>query len=119
MTNVTTDTQVDHSDEPIIFHIQRDPGETFPLHPHTTEYREGNYRLGILTYFSSNQTFNVAAVTQLWQIYVDHRSKMIRGVPQLNICDKAVMNWSPPGCKSLNNCLEAPLSNPIKCVWDH
>ena len=38
--NVTTTTQVDHRTQPIIFHLERDPQEKYPIHPWTTEYRE-------------------------------------------------------------------------------
>ena len=39
--NVTTVKQLDHSNKPIIFNIDRDPGETFPLRSSSKEYQNG------------------------------------------------------------------------------
>ena len=60
-----------------------------------------------------------AARQELWKIYKDHQRTLERGIPQLNVCDVAVMNWAPPGCKKINDCHDAPLPNPKICVWDH
>ncbi|KAK2549987.1 Aurora kinase A-A [Acropora cervicornis] len=45
----------------------------------------------------------------------EHKSTLIAGDPQLNICDQSVMNWSPPGCELLDECFKAPPSDPTKC----
>ncbi|TRY96188.1 hypothetical protein DNTS_026764 [Danionella cerebrum] len=48
-----------------------------------------------------------------------HQKLLVPGIPQLNICDLAVMNWSPAGCEKLGKCLKAPESQPWQCDWPH
>lgn len=97
--NMTTTNQTDHSDMPILFNIDQDPTERYPLSPHSAEYTK--------------------QVPALLQIVFDHRGKLVKGEPQLNWCDPAVMHWAPPGCEALGQCLQAPPSNPTKCYWPH
>ncbi|KAI0214063.1 N-acetylgalactosamine-6-sulfatase [Lamellibrachia satsuma] len=97
--NVTTSQQVDHSSQPILFHLGKDPGEKFFIKPSSLEYQK--------------------VMPGLRAIVAKHEAQLVRGKPQLNWCDEAVQNWAPPGCEKLNKCLKAPPSNPFKCDWDH
>uniref|UniRef100_A0A8C2TVL3 N-acetylgalactosamine-6-sulfatase n=1 Tax=Coturnix japonica TaxID=93934 RepID=A0A8C2TVL3_COTJA len=99
VSGVTTHSQEDHSTLPLLFHLGRDPGEKYPLSFASDEYQ------GVMR--------RISAVVQ------QHKETMVPGVPQLNVCDKAVMNWSPPGCEKLGKCLEPPKSDPKKCFWSH
>ena len=56
---------------------------------------------------------------QISKIVLDHKENLVRGEPQLNMCDESVMNWAPPGCDSIKKCLQGPKSNPYKCTWPH
>lgn len=96
---VTTHEQKEHTLQPIIFHLGRDPGEKFPLSVLTKEYQE------VLKIISP--------------IVEQHQKTLVPGVPQLNMCDLAVMNWAPEGCEKLGKCLKAPKSSPWKCDWPH
>uniref|UniRef100_A0A8C2CJI2 N-acetylgalactosamine-6-sulfatase n=1 Tax=Cyprinus carpio TaxID=7962 RepID=A0A8C2CJI2_CYPCA len=96
---VTTHTQEEHTMQPLIFHLGQDPGERYPISVESKEYRDVLRR--------------VTAVVE------QHQKDLIPGMPQLNMCDLAVMNWSPPGCEQLGKCLKAPESNPWKCDWPH
>uniref|UniRef100_A0A8C1DF32 N-acetylgalactosamine-6-sulfatase n=1 Tax=Cyprinus carpio carpio TaxID=630221 RepID=A0A8C1DF32_CYPCA len=96
---VTTHTQEEHTMQPLIFHLGQDPGERYPISVQSEEYRDVHRQ--------------VTAVVE------QHQKDLIPGMPQLNMCDLAVMNWSPPGCELLGKCLKAPESNPWKCVWPH
>ncbi|XP_052230670.1 N-acetylgalactosamine-6-sulfatase-like [Dreissena polymorpha] len=97
--NVTTHAQVNNTMQPLLFHIGRDPGEKYVIRPNTVEYKQN---IGVL----------MAAVQE-------HRKHLVPGIPQLNMCDRAVMNWSPPGCEKLGQCYQAPSPNPQKCSWPH
>jgi len=97
--NVTTTDIRDHTEQPIIFHLGRDSGERFPLPFNSLEYQETRQRL------ENSKSEHVAA--------------LIPGAPVLNWCDRAVMNWSPPGCKPLGKCQKAPTSKPYLCYWPH
>uniref|UniRef100_A0A8C6LQY6 Galactosamine (N-acetyl)-6-sulfatase n=1 Tax=Nothobranchius furzeri TaxID=105023 RepID=A0A8C6LQY6_NOTFU len=96
---VTTHDQTEHSLQPLVFHLGRDPGEKYPLSVLSDEYQK------VLVGFST-------AVQQ-------HKKDLVPGVPQLNMCDLAVMNWAPAGCEKLGKCLKPPESNPWKCDWPH
>ncbi|XP_007553968.1 N-acetylgalactosamine-6-sulfatase [Poecilia latipinna] len=96
---VTTHDQEEHTLQPLIFHLGRDPGEKYPLSVLSKEYEE------VLR--------SVSAVVQ------QHQKTLVPGMPQLNMCDLAVMNWSPPGCEKLGKCLKPPTSAPWKCNWPH
>ncbi|CAN9507163.1 unnamed protein product [Ophioblennius macclurei] len=96
---VTTHNQTEHTLQPLIFHLGRDPGEKFPLRVLTKEY------LDVLKSISP--------------IVEHHKTTLVPGVPQLNMCDVAVMNWAPAGCEKLGKCLNAPKSKPWKCSWPH
>ncbi|KAL4234659.1 hypothetical protein ACF0H5_006300 [Mactra antiquata] len=97
--NVTTHNQVNQTAQPLLFHLGRDPGEKYIIKPGSSEYKE-----------------NIGPILTAVE---DHKKNLIPGEPQLNWCDDAVMNWSPPGCEKLNQCYTAPPSKPTKCVWNH
>lgn len=96
---VTTHTQQEHTMQPLIFHLGRDPGEKYPISVLSKEYQDVLGRIS-------------AVVNQ-------HVKTLVPGQPQLNMCDVAVMNWSPPGCEKLGKCLKPPPSQPYKCDWPH
>ncbi|XP_077482868.1 N-acetylgalactosamine-6-sulfatase isoform X2 [Stigmatopora argus] len=96
---VTTHEQKEHTLQPLIFHLGRDPGEKFPISVLTKEY------LDVLS--------RISAVVER------HKKTLVAGIPQLNMCDLAVMNWAPAGCEKLGKCLKAPTSTPWKCEWPH
>lgn len=96
--NITTHDQMNYTSQPVIFHLGRDPGEKCPM-KHNSEYETARMNI---------------------QRAVDaHTSSMVPGKPVLDICDDAVMNWSPEGCEGLNECLKGPPSKPFKCIWLH
>ncbi|XP_075045137.1 N-acetylgalactosamine-6-sulfatase isoform X2 [Mixophyes fleayi] len=99
ITGVTTHDQVQHDINPLLFHLGRDPGEKYPISVRSTEYQ--------------------SAMSVISSVVRQHKEAMVPGEPQLNVCDLAVMNWSPPGCEKLGNCLTPPESAPWKCVWPH
>ncbi|KAM4894188.1 N-acetylgalactosamine-6-sulfatase [Sylvia borin] len=96
---VTTHTQEEHTYLPLLFHLGRDPGEKYPLSFASEEYQQ--------------------AVEHITGLVQQHKDTLVPGQPQLNVCDQAVMNWSPPGCEKLGKCLKAPESDPKKCSWPH
>ena len=96
--NVTTHDQMNHTSQPLLFHIGRDPGEKYVISPQSVEYKE---------------------VMPWIQLKVnDHKTNLVPGEPQLNMCDRFVMNWSPPGCEKFK-CLKAPAPSPYMCSWTH
>ncbi|CAM9487350.1 unnamed protein product [Lampetra fluviatilis] len=97
--DVTTHNQTEHTSLPLIFHLGRDPGEKYPISPTEAEYQE--------------------ALATVSEAVEEHRTNLVAGQPQLNVCDVAVMNWAPPGCELLKKCLKAPQSSPQKCEWPH
>ncbi|KAL5022855.1 hypothetical protein ScPMuIL_002010 [Solemya velum] len=97
--NLTTHDQVNHTLSPLLIHLARDPGEKYIIKSHTVEYK--------------------TAMPRLQAAVAAHRAKLVPGAPQLNWCDRAVMNWAPPGCEKLGKCLKGPQSKPFKCVWPH
>ncbi|XP_058384453.1 N-acetylgalactosamine-6-sulfatase isoform X1 [Diceros bicornis minor] len=99
VSGVTTHTQEEHTKLPLIFHLGRDPGERFPLSFASTEY--------------------VDALGRITPVVLQHQEALVPGQPQLNVCDKAVMNWAPPGCEKSGKCLTPPESVPEKCSWPH
>ncbi|XP_036951516.1 N-acetylgalactosamine-6-sulfatase [Acanthopagrus latus] len=96
---VTTHIQKEHTMQPIIFHLGRDPGEKFPISVLSEEYQD--------------------ALSRISPVVEQHKKTLMPGVPQLNMCDVAVMNWAPEGCESLGKCLTVPKSAPWKCDWPH
>ena len=97
--NLTTTTQTDHSSQPLIFNMDKDPSETLPLPFTSPEYIEARARLE--------------------KIIKNHEATLIKGKPELNMCDPKVMNWAPPGCEAIDKCLPIPKSNLTECYWDH
>ena len=98
--NVTTTDRRHHGDlSPVIFHLGRDPGERFPLPSSSPEYR--------------------AALAEILKRVKDHRASLMPSPPQLEWCDRAVMNWAPPGCDDLQLCQDKPPSQPYLCYWPH
>ncbi|XP_010224906.1 PREDICTED: N-acetylgalactosamine-6-sulfatase [Tinamus guttatus] len=99
VSGVTTHTKEEHTTLPLLFHLGRDPGEKYPLSFASAEYQ--------------------GAMERISNVVQQHKATMVPGQPQLNVCDKAVMNWSPPGCEKLGKCLKPPESEPKKCIWPH
>ncbi|XP_071959261.1 N-acetylgalactosamine-6-sulfatase-like isoform X1 [Antedon mediterranea] len=99
VTGVMTHEQTNHTAQPLLFHLGRDPGEKYPIKSTSTEYKQ--------------------AIVDIISVVADHKANLKPGTPQLNVCDNAVMNWAPPGCDKINRCLKAPASNPKKCTWPH
>lgn len=99
VSGVTTHTQEEHTELPLIFHLGRDPGERFPLSFTSDEYQD--------------------ALSRTTQVIQQHQKSLVPGQPQLNVCNQAVMNWAPPGCEKLGKCLTPPESVPEKCFWAH
>ncbi|XP_020643891.3 N-acetylgalactosamine-6-sulfatase [Pogona vitticeps] len=99
VSGVTTHNQEEHSKLPLLFHLGRDPGEKFPISFSSDEYQEVMGRIS--------------------PIVKQHQETLIPGQPQLNVCDKAVMNWAPPGCEKIGKCLKPPQPDPKKCFWPH
>ncbi|XP_049574271.1 N-acetylgalactosamine-6-sulfatase isoform X1 [Syngnathus scovelli] len=96
---VTTHEQKEHTMQPLIFHLGRDPGEKFPLSVLSEEYQD--------------------ALRRISPVVEQHKKTLVAGIPQLNMCDLAVMNWAPAGCEKLGKCLDVPESSPWKCEWPH
>ena len=69
--NVTTSTQTDHRQRPILYHLGRDPGEKFQISHWTNEYKE--------------------QIEILRKIVDRHQSNLVLDQPRLNWCDEAVM----------------------------
>uniref|UniRef100_A0A8C0X6K0 N-acetylgalactosamine-6-sulfatase n=1 Tax=Castor canadensis TaxID=51338 RepID=A0A8C0X6K0_CASCN len=99
VSGVTTHTQEEHTELPLIFHLGRDPGERFPISFVSAEYQD--------------------VLSRTTWIVQQHRKALVPGQPQLNVCNQAVMNWAPPGCEKLGKCLTPPESTPTKCLWPH
>ncbi|XP_044111489.1 N-acetylgalactosamine-6-sulfatase isoform X1 [Neovison vison] len=99
VSGVTTHTQEDHTELPLVFHLGRDPGERFPLSFASPEY--------------------LRALRGVTLAVRQHQETLVPGQPQLNVCNQAVMNWAPPGCEKLGKCLTPPESVPEKCSWPH
>uniref|UniRef100_A0AAV2LNY8 N-acetylgalactosamine-6-sulfatase n=1 Tax=Knipowitschia caucasica TaxID=637954 RepID=A0AAV2LNY8_KNICA len=96
---VTTHEQMNHTLQPLVFHLGRDPGEKYPVSVLSREYLD--------------------IMKELMPIVQKHQQTLIPAVPQLNMCDQSVMNWAPEGCEKLGKCLQPPKPNPWKCVWPH
>ncbi|XP_076831146.1 N-acetylgalactosamine-6-sulfatase [Brachyhypopomus gauderio] len=96
---LTTHIQQEHTMQPLIFHLGRDPGEKYPISVLSKEYQ--------------------TELSRVTLIVEQHQKSLVPGQPQLNMCDLAVMNWSPPGCERLGKCLKGPQSRPWKCDWPH
>ncbi|KAI1889921.1 hypothetical protein AGOR_G00167890 [Albula goreensis] len=96
---VTTHAQKEHTMQPLIFHLGRDPGERYPINVMSREYQ--------------------VVLQQISAVVDQHKRGLVPGVPQLNMCDLAVMNWAPAGCEKMGKCLKAPKSQPWKCEWPH
>lgn len=97
--NVTTPTPTNHTDRPVLFNVEVDAGERYPIAPSSDTYK--------------------TQVAMLMDVVKEHNAKLVPGEPQLNWCDPAVMHWAPPGCEALNECLPVPASEPTLCVWPH
>ncbi|KAK6480049.1 N-acetylgalactosamine-6-sulfatase, partial [Huso huso] len=77
---VTSHKQEEHTQQPIIFHLGRDLGEKYPISVSSAEYQ--------------------AVLKQISPVVEKHRKELVPGMPQLNMCDLAVMvrtlRWSLP-----------------------
>ncbi|GFO30088.1 N-acetylgalactosamine-6-sulfatase [Plakobranchus ocellatus] len=140
--NMTVHTQTNHTGQPLLFHLGRDPGEKYQIKPNSGEYRKAipSIYAAVHDHFDhlkkgepqlnwcdravmkGDPQLNwcdravMVGFTLGFSCYFDHLKK---GEPQLNWCDRAVMNWAPPGCKKINACLPIPPSNRKKCYWPH
>ncbi|KAG0698748.1 N-acetylgalactosamine-6-sulfatase [Chionoecetes opilio] len=97
--NVTTPTPTNHTARPILFNVEVDPGERYPVSHLSRTYKD--------------------AIQMLKKVVKEHEEKLVPGEPQLNWCDQAVMHWRPHGCEALKECLPIPQSNPYLCDWPH
>ncbi|KAK3730552.1 hypothetical protein RRG08_006401 [Elysia crispata] len=97
--NMTVHHQEDHTTQPLLFDLARDYGEKYQIKPHSTEYKE--------------------AMKKINTAVKEHLERLKKGEPQLNFCDPAVMNWAPPGCREIGQCLPVPPSNRTLCFWPH
>ncbi|ELU11403.1 hypothetical protein CAPTEDRAFT_152949 [Capitella teleta] len=97
--NLTNHDQQNHTAQPILIHLGRDPGEKFHISPSSAEYKQ--------------------MMPRILEVVNKHHSEMKKGKPQLNYCDSSVMNWAPPGCEKMNKCLPIPKSKEYKCTWTH
>jgi len=96
---ITTHDLTNHTSSPKLFHVVRDPGERYLIPNNSNEYKN--------------------IIQKFIKIFNEHVKSVVPGQPVLNWCDRAVMHWSPPGCKQINMCLPVPQSKPYKCVWPH
>lgn len=96
--NITTHDQMNYTANPVMFHLGRDPGEKCQMK------------------FDSEYTHAMNIIRDKVE---KHHESLVPGVPVLDMCDDAVMNWAPKGCEKLNDCLKGPESKPYKCVWLH
>ncbi|XP_076469787.1 N-acetylgalactosamine-6-sulfatase-like [Babylonia areolata] len=96
---VTTHEQMNHTAQPLLFQLARDPGEKYIIKPSSAEYKR--------------------VMPEIFRLVDEHKTKLVPGDPQLNMCDQSVMNWAPPGCDKISRCLPAPPSKPHKCYWPH
>lgn len=94
---VTSHKQENYTEQPVLFHLGRDPGEKYPIPPHQQEYIDN--------------------IGPIFAIYHEHRRSLVPGKPQLNWCDNAAMEWAPPGCQQIGRCLPVPPSRPYRCPW--
>ncbi|XP_062997164.1 N-acetylgalactosamine-6-sulfatase isoform X1 [Elgaria multicarinata webbii] len=99
ISGVTTHDQEEHSKLPLLFHLGKDPGEKYPIRFSSAEYQ--------------------AVIERISPVVEQHKESLLPGQPQLNVCDRAVMNWAPPGCKKIGKCLVPPSPDPMKCFWPH
>ncbi|XP_030232712.1 N-acetylgalactosamine-6-sulfatase isoform X2 [Gadus morhua] len=96
---VTTHVQKEHTMQPLIFHLGRDPGEKYPISVLSMEYQ--------------------TVLRRIAPVVKQHLDSLVPAAPQLNMCDLAAMNWAPAGCEKLGKCLKGPESLPWKCEWPH
>ncbi|XP_059089835.1 N-acetylgalactosamine-6-sulfatase-like isoform X3 [Tigriopus californicus] len=101
MDGIVSATQVNHTAEPILFDVDNDPEERYPIRP-------GN-----------SPTIYETAVGYLKKVVEKHQQDLVPGKPALNYCDPAVENWAPPGCEDLDDCLPIPASKVVICDWPH
>lgn len=96
---VTTNQLTNHTISPKLFQVVRDPGERYPIKETSKEYK--------------------TVIKKFLELYENHTSSVVPAKPVLNMCDNAVMHWSPPGCEAIDMCLPVPQSKPYKCDWPH
>ncbi|KAH0500585.1 N-acetylgalactosamine-6-sulfatase [Microtus ochrogaster] len=71
VSGVTTHSQEEHTELPLIFHLGRDPGDRFPLSFASDEYQD--------------------ALSRITPVVQQHQMSLVPGQPQLNVCNQAVM----------------------------
>ncbi|KAJ8049405.1 N-acetylgalactosamine-6-sulfatase [Holothuria leucospilota] len=91
--------QTDHRDEPVLFHLGRDPGEKFPMDPATDEYQT---QLAIINKVRDEHLASLEGDV---------------GYPQLNYSDRSLCGWAPPGCEEIDMCLPVPESEVVLKEW--
>jgi len=96
---LTTHTQTNHTDQPLLIDLGADPGEKYILNPNSAVYR--------------------GWMPRIEQAVKLHQKHLKPGNPQLNWCDPAVQNWAPQGCEKIGRCLPVPQSKPTLCNWPH
>ncbi|KAJ7374779.1 hypothetical protein OS493_005129 [Desmophyllum pertusum] len=99
VTGITTHEQMNYTAAPALFHLGWDPGEKYPIRSTDQEYKD--------------------VMDVIRKLVSEHKSSLVPGEPQFNVCDNAVMNWAPPGCEEMDECYKAPPSQPWKCTWPH
>ncbi|XP_039650166.1 N-acetylgalactosamine-6-sulfatase isoform X1 [Perca fluviatilis] len=119
---VTTHDQKEHTLQPIIFHLGQDPGEKFPISSLLTTQLLSlcihiHWDCSPPSYVLTKEYQDV--LSRISPVVEQHKKTLVPGVPQLNMCDLAVMNWAPAGCEKLGKCLKVPKSEPWKCDWPH
>ncbi|GFS03735.1 N-acetylgalactosamine-6-sulfatase [Elysia marginata] len=97
--NMTVHQQENHTKQPLLFNLAKDYGEKYQIKPNSAEYK--------------------AVIPRIQAAVKEHLEHLKKGEPQLNYCDRAVMNWAPQGCKKLGKCLPVPPSNKQLCYWPH
>jgi len=90
--NVTTTGQTHHQQFPILYHLQRDPGERYPIQPTSPEYKKQVEVRAKISNESTRLIFQPFWIIQpLKKLAQEHSENLVVGKPQLNWCDKAVM----------------------------
>lgn len=135
---MTTHDQVNYTEQPLLFHLGRDPGEKYVIQSVSCSYCCISAGDCHVRFAVSHQTAEYEqAMVSVRAAVAEHKQGLKQGDPQLNYCDPAVMvicicstidclissvmfqNWAPPGCETLDNCLPVPPHHKTLCVWDH
>lgn len=78
------------------------------------------YSLDLVDFcFRLNSEEYITVMPIIQKLVDTHKNNLMPGEPQLNVCDRSVMNWAPPGCEKLGRCLPVPSPAPHNCTWPH